>query len=106
MTRSDLIDTLASQQPNLTIEQIEKAVKRIFEAMSQALAKGQRIEIRGFGSFVLRYRSPRMARNPKTGAYLQTSGKYVLHFKPGKDLKERVNQGNHAGNDNETNETD
>lgn len=101
MTRSDLIDILARHQPHLTIEQLEKAVKRLFEAMSQALAKGQRIEIRGFGSFVLRYRLPRMARNPKTGAYLKTAGKYVLHFKPGKDLKERVNNGD-SGKTNET----
>jgi integration host factor subunit beta len=103
MTRSDLIDILARQQPHLTVDQIERAVKRLFEAMSHALAKGQRIEIRGFGSFVLRYRLPRMARNPKTGAYLQTTGKYVLHFKPGKDLKERVNKGDQFENNHETN---
>lgn len=91
MTRSDLIDILASHQPHLTVKQIERAVKHLFDEMSHALEKGQRIEIRGFGSFVLRYRFPRIARNPKTGVYLETQGKYVLHFKPGKDLKERVN---------------
>lgn len=91
MTRADLIDTLAMNQPHLTIKQIEMAVKHLFDNMSQALENGLRIEIRGFGSFVLRYRVPRMARNPKTGEYLQTIGKYVLHFKPGKELKERVN---------------
>lgn len=91
MTRADLIDTLATNQPHLSVKQIELAVKHLFDNMSQALENGQRIEIRGFGSFVLRYRVPRIARNPKTGEYLQTKGKYVLHFKPGKELKERVN---------------
>ncbi len=91
MTRADLIHTLATNQPHLSVKQIELAVKHLFEKMSEALEQGQRIEIRGFGSFVLRYRVPRIARNPKTGEYLQTTGKYVLHFKPGKELKERVN---------------
>ena len=91
MTRSELIDILATKQPHLSVKHIELAVKLLFDEMSQALEKGQRIEIRGFGSFALRYRPPRTARNPKTGEYLKTIGKYAPHFKPGKELKERVN---------------
>ena len=60
--------------------------------MSEVLAKGERIEIRGFGSFSLHYRAPRVGRNPKTGDTVELSGKYVPHFKPGKDLRERVNE--------------
>ncbi|MCS5709521.1 integration host factor subunit beta [Candidatus Berkiella cookevillensis] len=92
MTRAELIDILANKQPQTPIKQIEQAVKLVFDHMSEALENGQRIEIRGFGSFALRYRSPRVARNPKTGEYVNTEGKYVAHFKPGKELRERVNE--------------
>ncbi|MGE4348195.1 MAG: integration host factor subunit beta [Candidatus Berkiella sp.] len=92
MTRAELIDILANKQPQTPIKQIEQAVKLVFDQMSEALENGQRIEIRGFGSFALRYRSPRVARNPKTGEYVNTEGKYVAHFKPGKELRERVNE--------------
>jgi len=91
MTRADLIDSLATNQPHLSVKQVELAVKHLFDNMSYALEQGHRIEIRGFGSFVLRFRKPRRARNPKTGEYLYIEGKYVLYFKPGKELKERVN---------------
>ncbi len=92
MTRAELIDTLALMQPNISIKLIEQGVKDIFEQMSVALENGVRIEVRGFGSFALRYRPPRSARNPKTGEYVVTEGKYVPHFKPGKELKARVNE--------------
>jgi len=92
MTRAELINTLATNQPHIPVKLIEQAVKQIFEQMSNALENGKRIEIRGFGSFALRYRSPRSARNPKTGEYVVTEGKYAPHFKPGKELRERVNE--------------
>ena len=72
-----------------------EAVKHILELMSEALANGKRIEIRGFGSFSLHYRPPRMGRNPKTGEAVALAGKNVPHFKPGKDLRERVNESRH-----------
>lgn len=92
MTRAELIEILANKLPQIPIKDIEQAVKLIFEQMSTALEAGQRIEIRGFGSFALRFRAPRVARNPKTGEYVNTEGKYVAHFKPGKELRERVNE--------------
>jgi len=92
MTRAELIDLLALHHPEISIKQIEDGVKLIFEEMAEALEHGSRIEIRGFGSFSLRYRPPRTARNPKTGEYVKTEGKYAPHFKPGKELRERVNQ--------------
>lgn len=92
MTRAELIDILANKKSEIPIKDIELAVKLIFDQMSEALENGHRIEIRGFGSFALRYRSPRVARNPKTGEYVNTEGKYVAHFKPGKELRERVNE--------------
>jgi len=92
MTKSELIETLASRQVHLVFNDVELAVKGVMEQMSQALATGQRIEIRGFGSFSLHYRPPRMGRNPKTGTAVALPGKYVPHFKPGKQLRERVNQ--------------
>ncbi len=91
MTKSELIDLLASQQQHLAHVDVELAVKTILEQMSQSLAAGERIEVRGFGSFSLHYRPPRMGRNPKTGASVALPGKYVPHFKPGKTLRERVN---------------
>lgn len=74
----------------LAFRDVELAVKGIIEHMSQALASGERIEIRGFGSFSLHYRPPRIGRNPKTGESVALPGKYVPHFKPGKELRDRV----------------
>ena len=91
MTKSELIELMAERQPQLAHKDIELAVKTMIEHMSQVLATGSRIEIRGFGSFSLHYREPRMGRNPKTGDTVQLPGKYVPHFKPGKELRERVN---------------
>lgn len=91
MTKSELIEVIAREQSHLAYRDVELAVKCMIEQMSQALASGERIEIRGFGSFSLHFRPPRMGRNPKTGDAVELSGKYVPHFKPGKELRERVN---------------
>lgn len=91
MTKSELIEKIGAAQAQLPVRDIELAVKTMIEHMSQTLAQGRRIEIRGFGSFSLHYRAPRIGRNPKTGESVGLSGKYVPHFKPGKDLRERVN---------------
>ncbi len=92
MTRSELIDLMASQQSQLTTKDVELAVKLMIDHMAQSLSSGERIEIRGFGSFSLHYREPRQGRNPKTGDTVDLTGKYVPHFKPGKELRERVNR--------------
>lgn len=91
MTKSELIERIASRQQQLSVKDVELAIKTILEQMSQTLAMGERIEIRGFGSFSLHYREPRLGRNPKTGETVQLAGKYVPHFKPGKEMRERVN---------------
>lgn len=92
MTKSELIDILAQRQKHLTYKDVEFAIKTMIEQMAQTLASGDRIEIRGFGSFSLHYRPPRVGRNPKTGDSVPLAGKYVPHFKPGKELRERVNK--------------
>lgn len=91
MTKSELIEKIAAQQEQLPPRDVELAVKMILEKMTQALVHNQRIEVRGFGSFCLHFRAPRVGRNPKTGDTVELSGKYVPYFKPGKDLRERVN---------------
>ncbi len=97
MTRSEIIELIASQQTQLSTKDVELAVKVMIEHMTECLAEGDRIEIRGFGSFSLHYREPRKGRNPKTGDAVQLEGKYVPHFKPGKELRERVNRSLKAG---------
>jgi len=91
MTKSELIDRIAGKQTQLSSKDVELSVKAMIEYMSQVLSEGGRIEIRGFGSFSLHYRIPRVGRNPKTGTPVDLSGKYVPHFKPGKELRDRVN---------------
>src|SRR6202034_3627383 len=93
MTKAELIEIITAQQKDLPAKDVELALKQILEIMSDALSQGERIEIRGFGSFSLHFRPPRQGRNPKTGEAVALSGKYVPHFKPGKDLRERVNDG-------------
>lgn len=93
MTKSELIEKIAARQLQLSTKDVELAVKSLIEQMSEALSSGDRIEIRGFGSFTLHYREPRRGRNPKTGEAVQLDGKYVPHFKPGKELRDRVNAG-------------
>src|SRR5258708_665737 len=90
MTRSDLIALLAERYPQLVAHDVECAVKTILDAMMDALVTGQRIEIRGFGSFSLNSRPPRIGRNPKSGDKVMVPEKRVPHFKPGKELRERV----------------
>ncbi|MGH8192252.1 MAG: integration host factor subunit beta [Rhodanobacteraceae bacterium] len=93
MTKSELISALSDRQKHLAFADVELAVRNVIEQMSVALASGDRIEIRGFGSFSLHYRPPRTGRNPKTGTAVALPGKYVPHFKPGKELRQRVNEG-------------
>lgn len=90
MTKSELIARLAEHYPQLVAKDAEFAVRTILECMARALAEGHRIEIRGFGSFALSHRPPRVGRNPKSGERVEVPGKRVPHFKPGKDLRERV----------------
>lgn len=90
MTKSELIAKLAERYPQLVAKDAELAVKTILDAMATSLASGQRIEIRGFGSFDLNYRPPRVGRNPKSGTKVAVPEKYVPHFKAGKELRERV----------------
>ena len=91
MTKSELIEVLARKQSQLAYRDIELAVKTILEYMSASLSSGERIEIRGFGSFSLHFRPARSGRNPKSGEPVSLPAKYVPHFKPGKELRERVN---------------
>lgn len=94
MTKSELIEIIARNQTQLAYKDVELSVKALIEQMAQSLSSGERIEIRGFGSFSLHFRPPRVGRNPKTGESVSLSGKYVPHFKPGKELRERVNEAN------------
>ena len=91
MTKSELIERIVTHQGQLSSKDVELAIKTMLEQMSQALSTGDRIEIRGFGSFSLHFRPPRIGRNPKTGESVALPGKHVPHFKPGKELRERVN---------------
>ena len=93
MTKSELIARLAERFPQLVAKDADFAVKMILDALTSALVKGDRIEIRGFGSFALNYRPPRVGRNPKSGDKVQVPEKYVPHFKAGKELRERVDYG-------------
>ena len=90
MTRSELIVALTSRFPGLVAKDAEIAVKEILEAIGSALARGDRVEVRGFGSFGLNYRPPRTGRNPKSGELVNVPGRSVPHFKAGKEMRERV----------------
>jgi integration host factor subunit beta len=92
MTKSELIDRLAQRHIQLSYRDVELAVKTLLDQITLALAAGERVEIRGFGSFTLHYRPPRVGRNPRSGEPVALSGKYVPHFKPGKELRERVDE--------------
>ena len=92
MTKSELIEALARRQIQLAYKDVELAVKTILENMANALSNGERIEVRGFGSFSLHYRPPRVGRNPKSGDPVSLPAKYVPHFKPGKQLRDRIDQ--------------
>ena len=90
MTKSELIARLAERFPQLVAKDADYAVKMMLDALTAALVRSDRIEIRGFGSFALNYRPPRVGRNPKSGEKVQVPEKYVPHFKAGKELRERV----------------
>ena len=91
MTKSELIEVLVDRHEQLSVKDIELSVKTMLDHMTESLSQGDRIEIRGFGSFSLHYRAPRTGRNPKTGESVALEAKYVPHFKPGKELREQVN---------------
>jgi integration host factor subunit beta len=97
MTRSDLVNQLAERFTQITVKDTEYAVKTVLDAMSDALARGHRIEIRGFGSFSISRRPPRLGRNPRSGAQVTIPEKLVPHFKPGKALREAVDKQLPAG---------
>jgi integration host factor subunit beta len=99
MTKSELIEILSRRQAHLKADDVDLAVKNLLEMMSNALTEGERIEIRGFGSFSLHFRPPRLGRNPKTGDSVALPGKHVPHFKPGKELRDRVNGGSDPASD-------
>jgi len=92
MIKSELIEALAKQQPHLTLKDVDLAVDCIIEHMCRAVIANDRIEVRGFGAFSLHYHPARVGRNPKTGEPLNLSANYLLHFKPGKELRNRVNE--------------
>ena len=91
MRKSELIENLIDRFESVPVRSVEQSVKAIIDHMADALAAGDRIEIRGFGSFCLHYRAPRTGRNPKTGDSVELASKYVPHFKPGKELRDQVN---------------
>lgn len=93
MNKSDLIEMLAKRLPNMAGRDVEVIVNTIFDSMTDALRRGDRIEIRGFGSFEVRCRKPRIGRNPKTGSSVEVGERRVPFFKVGKELRERVNRG-------------
>ncbi|MGR9087673.1 MAG: HU family DNA-binding protein [Gammaproteobacteria bacterium] len=97
MTKTELVEALAKKQHQLNKTDIDLAVNCIFDYMSQALVENQRIEIRGFGAFSLRYLAPRRGRNPFSGEVLHLPASYSVHFKPGKELRQRVAESGHRG---------
>ena len=92
MTKSDLIKRLAEANPHLYVRDIERIVARVFEEIGAALARGDRVELRGFGAFSVRARSERVGRNPRTGTRVAVTEKYVPFFKTGKEMRERLNK--------------
>jgi integration host factor subunit beta len=91
MTKATLIDKVSERVEGLTRKQTEIVVETFFESIRDALGKGEKIELRGFGNFKLKTRNPRKARNPRTGESVDVPAKKVLHFKPGKELKDMLN---------------
>lgn len=94
MTKSELILRLAEQNPHLYQRDVERIVSTIFDEISAALSQGDRVELRGFGAFSVKARDARIGRNPRTGEAVSVSEKFVPFFKAGKDLRERLNNGN------------
>jgi len=96
MTKQELITVLIDKNPDLSKEDVHKSVEIILDTISKGLAEGKRIEFRGFGSLRLRYRKPRQGRNPRTGTSVPVEGKYFPHFKPGRQLRQRVDGSKHS----------
>lgn len=94
MTKSELIMRIAEANPHLYHRDVERIVSTIFDEMSEALARGERVELRGFGAFSVKRRDPRTGRNPRTGTTVQVSEKHIPFFKTGKQLRDRLNSGN------------
>ena len=92
MTRSELIESIAKKNPNLLLSEIEKIVSIIFSSMTGALARGDRVEFRGFGVFSIHKRAPRIAQNPRTGDKVQIGNRNIVHFRVGKELHEKMNE--------------
>jgi len=90
INRSELIAALVREQTHLKLDDVELAIKTLLDKVTQSLASGERIEIRGFGSFSLHRRPPRLGRNPKTGVQVALPERFMPHFKPGKDLRQQV----------------
>lgn len=99
MNKSDLIEILGAKLKRLSQKEVEVVVNTVFDQMTGALSGGNRIEIRGFGSFEVRTREPRQGRNPKTGSTVYVNTRKVPFFKVGKELKERINNGHAGGNE-------
>ena len=92
MTKSELISLLAAENPLLYYRDVEKIVLTVFEEISSALAKGERVELRGFGAFSVKERKARIGRNPRTGEPVEVTEKFIPYFKTGKQLRERLNR--------------
>lgn len=91
MTKSELITLLAEKNPHLYLRDVERIVATVFDEISQALARGDRVELRGFGAFSVKHRAARLGRNPRTGETVRVAEKYIPFFKTGKELRERLN---------------
>lgn len=97
MLKSELINRLAQQNPHLYHRDVEKIVNVVFDEIVDALARGERVELRGFGAFTVKHRAPRTGRNPRTGAAVDVEEKFVPFFKTGKELREKLNSGSLNG---------
>ena len=93
MTKSELIQRIAELNPHLYHRDVERIVSTIFDEVADALARGDRVELRGFGAFSVKQRGARVGRNPRTGAAVQVAEKFIPFFKTGKQLRERLNEG-------------
>jgi integration host factor subunit beta len=92
MTRSELVVGMAEDNPHLTIDQIERIVAAFFDEMTSAMARGERVELRGFGAFTVKHRKARVGRNPRTGKTVDVAQKAVPYFRAGKELRDRINK--------------
>ena len=97
MTKSELIAALVERHPHLQTADVDMATRHVLAQLTETLARGERIEVRGFGTFVVRFRPPRMGRNPRTGTAVALRARYAAHFKPGMELRQRVNRPSRSG---------